>query len=525
MHHRCLDIIEVQRTIFHHVRNDSEYNGKVTLARLARVSRVFSNTALDVLWEQLASIAYLIRCLPPDLWRVRSGETVGKMLSFKRKMTQSDWDTFFRYSSRIRTLLDSEFNLKHGCSRLAKDVIFALSHPPCYGPLLPNLKTLFWDTADAKYGPLLQWLFTRSLVNVVLPHFVFCSPEMSLQLTSRCPSLKHVRVTAESLARSPNSDDSKIFSDLILGLHSLESLECHAPNKATIFHISRLPSLVKLSLRFEDDLQLQTLRPNLTPPAFASLESLILQVHNLPTLTSLLEVIRFRPLSVSFTVAVMPTLDMSMIHQFSIALVNACDRERLCKISLSVKSEQWPDDIDSPGISLSTVQPFLTFSNMEFFEFDVNCTLSFNDNALDKLAESWPKLTYLSLNKKSGRWIDSRVTHRGLIKLLSRCAALNEIALSVDFTDIDQPHSEVPSSRPGNGTTSQCQIAHFVESDIKFPVTIAAFLSDICPRLCKVSGEDHTCTIVRSDGWREVNSLLPVFLAVRRQCKKWYTGR
>ncbi|KAG9316790.1 hypothetical protein JVU11DRAFT_2854 [Chiua virens] len=93
--HRCLAIVEVQRAIFHEVH-------KATLARLARTCQTFSNTALDILWENLASIMNLVRCLPEDIWEVSNYGH--RKTTFKRAMTRRDWEILSGYSSRIRSL-------------------------------------------------------------------------------------------------------------------------------------------------------------------------------------------------------------------------------------------------------------------------------------------------------------------------------------------------------------------------------------------------------------------------------------
>ena len=43
------------------------YCDKPTLARLARVSKLISEPALDVLWEELESFTHLLRLLPTDV--------------------------------------------------------------------------------------------------------------------------------------------------------------------------------------------------------------------------------------------------------------------------------------------------------------------------------------------------------------------------------------------------------------------------------------------------------------------------
>ncbi|KAF9235551.1 hypothetical protein BU15DRAFT_13357, partial [Melanogaster broomeanus] len=99
----------------------------------------------------------------------------------------------------------------------------------------------------------------------------------------------------------------------------------------------------------------------------------------------------------------------------------------------------------------------------------------------------WPKLTQLSINAMTSWGRSTHITHQGLITLLSHCADLMEFALSVDFSGVDVPPSELPDSRPGNGVKNDnCLSATFVTSAISHPAAIAAFLSDICPQLTTV---------------------------------------
>ncbi|KAG9316788.1 hypothetical protein JVU11DRAFT_2852 [Chiua virens] len=96
--------------------------------------------------------------------------------------------------------------------------------------------------------------------------------------------------------------------------------------------------------------------------------------------------------------------------------------------------------------------------------------------------------------------------------LFSRCAALTNFALAVDFRDVDKSPSTASLSRLGDVVTTHCSRADFVTSVINYPATIAAFLSDICPKLKRV-----TSHMDDSGEWEEVNRLLPLFFAVRSQ--------
>ncbi|KAG9313364.1 hypothetical protein JVU11DRAFT_5679 [Chiua virens] len=352
-----------------------------------------------------------------------------------------------------------------------------------------------------------------------------------MQLSSRCPSLRNLctRVTKvpETLANVPDSIAQKISSDTILRLHSLTSLQLDGCtlDEAAIVHLSRLPSLNELSACLRDPIQLESLTPYMAPPAFAALESLTLQANELSILTSLLESMHFKPRSASFTALYSPTSEE--IHLFFTAMVRACDPEQLSDIKLTVdSSDEWLSSNEREQVSLSTFQQLLTFPNVKSFVFDAMCNIFFDDDAIDMLTKHWPKLVHLSLNASSRWGIMSRVTHRGLITLLSRCVALSSFGLEVDFTEIDLPHSQIPIWRLGNGFTSHCRSAFFIESEIVHPTTIAAFLSDICPEMgvaaCEWSIEEDDNVSVYGGRWEEVNFLLPAFSAVRRQCMEWH---
>ncbi|KAG9309975.1 hypothetical protein JVU11DRAFT_10009 [Chiua virens] len=520
--HRCLTIVEVQHAIFREVQG--EYRGKAILARLARTCRTFNNAALDILWETLPSIRYLIRCLPTDLWKIPRHT---RKIIFQRAMSSSDWEIFFRCSSRIRSLSSAlEHNYYVVCDldplSLDIDIITALSRPPGNGPLVPKLKTLVWTESDDTYTPLLQSLLPCSLVDLSLPSFALRSPE-TIDLITRCPLLKSFCIQDDEFPIF--SEPNGISSGTLTRLRSLKSLECHTLNEAAIVTLSNFPSLVELSGKLKDNLQLEKVRPYLAPPTFPSLESLTLDLggEELSTLTSILEVMRFSPREVSFILDMPPTPDM--LDLFFLTLVNACGSERLSHISLTMLDEGG----NRPEISLITFRPLLALPNVTSFILDVTCDIDLNDDAIDALTKHWPKLTKLSLNALLGWGIESGVTHRGLITLLTRCVSLTDFALAVDFSEVDTPPSFIPRSRPAHEVTSYCRNANFVSSTIEYPASIAAFLSEICTKSCSITSfwdaENEQATRLDINDpedcyqrrWERVDEFLPGFLAVRAQ--------
>ena len=544
--HPCLNIVEVQREIFRDVHHQPR--GPATLARLARTCRAFNSVALDVLWATLDSFVYLVQCLPRDLWKIEPADRklvcmcsqviirTDSGQTFQRPMSLKDWEIFFRYSSRIRTLFKSVGpEILTECSSLGDDVIFALSNPPTYGPLIPYLKTLYWDKPNRKYASLLRLLLTPSLVSLSLSGCALRSPEVSIltSIGTICPTLKSLYILShKAFASILDAKGEKILSEALLYLRSLESLSCPALDEAAIVHLSHLPLLTELSFELQIDFQLEKVRPFIAPPAFASINSLTLNASALSTLTSLLELMRFKPGKVSFVVASTPTPDA--LRLFFLALTSACGSEELTRISLTTSSER-QRSVPPQQVTLSTFQSLLALPNIHSFEFDVPWDMALDDQAITTLTKRWPKLTALSLNAKSGWGITSRVTHRGLVTLLSHCPALFELALAIDFSEIDVV--EMPETRPGDGVANdKCLIANFVTSAIMFPITIAAFLSDVCPELEAIkSAWSHISMLgtevdldevdIYRERWEEVENLLPAFSAVRRQCMEWAQKR
>ncbi|KAF9235553.1 hypothetical protein BU15DRAFT_51277 [Melanogaster broomeanus] len=503
------------------------------LARLARTCRAFNSTALDVLWATLDSFALLVKCLPRDLWRI--GPEDKKMVGcqvFQRPMTLRDWQVFFKYSRRVRVVEQSVGPERiTGCLSLGDDVIFSLSNPPSYGPLIPRLRTLHWDKPTKKYASLLRMLFTSSLVTISLSTSgcTLHSPEVTIltSIGTACPSLRSLCISSGTpFSNFLDIKGKKVLSEAVMNMYSLESLVCPALDEEAFIYLSRHSALNELSMELGSDFKLHIVEPLLTPPAFGSINILTLNARSLSTLTSILESMQFSPSQVSFTVE--NSSPFYTLRLFFMTLVNACCSERLSQVSLSIAKGR-PHPVPPPQqVTLSTFEPLLALPHINMFELDLPRGISLDDADIATLAKHWPKLTQLSINATTGWGTPTRITHQGLITLLSRCADLREFALSVDLSGIDVPTWELPDSRPGNGVKNDnCLTANFVRMAISHPAAIAAFLSDTCPQLRAVRAlwdEDNLMAeanhdvVVYQERWEEVEFLLPAFTAVRRQC-------
>ena len=65
--HRCLLIPEIARLICSELRN---VGARKSLAALAQTCLAISEPALDSLWYEIHDIIPLVKCMPPDLWRL-----------------------------------------------------------------------------------------------------------------------------------------------------------------------------------------------------------------------------------------------------------------------------------------------------------------------------------------------------------------------------------------------------------------------------------------------------------------------
>ncbi|KAF9233205.1 hypothetical protein BU15DRAFT_80363 [Melanogaster broomeanus] len=561
--HRCLSILEIQRAIFREV-----YPRIQVLARLARTCRAFNGSALDELWATLDSFTFLVKCLPRDLWRIdpvdkkmvrsRASDTrhvptdpglSGLPTTHDTQRLADFLQIFLSRACRGKSPLDQQCIT--GCLDLGDDVIFSLSNPPSYGPLIPCLKELYWDKPTKKYASLLRMLFTPSLVAICLTtsDYTLRSPEATIltSIGTACPSLRSLCISSRMPLNILHSKSlgisgptpfthfldidikgDKVLSEAVMCMHSLESLVCPALDEEAFIHLSRLSALNELWMDLPFDFHLDRVKPLLAPQAFRSINTLALEARSLSTLTSILESMQFSPSQVSFRVVKSPSLDA--IRLFFIVLVNACCSERLSRVSLSAANEKQYSP-PPQQLTLSTFEPLLALPHIDMFELNVPRGISLDDANIITLAEHWPKLTQLSINAMTGWGTSTRVTHQGLIALLSRCVDLMSFALSVDLSGIDVPTSELPVWYPGHGVKNDnCQCAKFVTSVISHPAAIMAFLSDICPQLTTVMAawdqenfvsEDPDDGGVYLDRWEKVEVFLPEFMAVRRQRLGW----
>ncbi|CAL1695410.1 unnamed protein product [Somion occarium] len=148
--HPALCIDEILLQVFSYLRppnnrwNDRYYVGKIrsarkTLASMARTCKLFSEPALNLLWERQNSILPLLKVLPT----FRRNEN--DAYSIVSPISPEDWERFQSYARRIHIFIYSSSKSIHS------SVFACLAQARGDAPLLPSLRHIVW-TRSSTFG-------------------------------------------------------------------------------------------------------------------------------------------------------------------------------------------------------------------------------------------------------------------------------------------------------------------------------------------------------------------------------------
>lgn len=206
--HRALQIFDVIHEILLHYQPSSDH--RQDLARIARVNRIFSQIALDLLWQELDDIAYAFKLfsafegLPVqehehearcDSDRDIEGGDEPAYYDLGSDIPPDEWTLFRRYARRVRKLrLDFGASPTSGTEVLAR---LTSLNPRC-APLFPELRSVEWVRSSLS-DTSLEHLVCSSLRKI---NFI-ASKEMQASLCGQYPeddSLKSLLRTVFSIA-------------------------------------------------------------------------------------------------------------------------------------------------------------------------------------------------------------------------------------------------------------------------------------------------------------------------------------
>ncbi|KAH8824023.1 hypothetical protein DL96DRAFT_244960 [Flagelloscypha sp. PMI_526] len=497
----ALNIPEIRMIIF-------KPQSQSTLTRLALVSRSFSNSALDILYD-VCALDDLLQVLPRDLWRIDENSS---KFTFIRPLQTKDWlGRFTHYSPRVKTLLIS-------FSRLTETILslIALSAP---SPLLPSLKTLNVINMGSLSARISFWTYIPMFIprghpieSIHLSCFYFSqnipsSAELELLeaagldlLTKNAPSVREFRLWA--------NPSHQVFPEILRGalerwqwLQSLTLLGISVSLDGVLV-LSNLRSLSTLDFTMPE----WAPEDGRLASGFPVLETLSVDA-SVAACISLLQAIT-SPNFRNFTWKSPSDTALSMFD----ALVNILAPEAICNLSLSVTFHSNTDHVPIIESDLSCLHKFV---NMERLTLTFDDGFNLNNEDLRNIIKKFPLLDQLSLGPASpSPWnVDenpSSITLDALLVIAKEFPRLKNLLLPISL-------SGPPPSIPGDFTSSSELISLTLDpsSDLDFsPGTCAAYLVRLFPHLRAASLARAS---LEEDTWVEVSRIMGHLIEARER--------
>ncbi|KAH7915565.1 hypothetical protein BJ138DRAFT_1141613 [Hygrophoropsis aurantiaca] len=496
--HSCLSIQELLSIIFAHLKPDS----KITLIALARTCKAFQEPALNELYAQVEGLSYFLQCLSRTLWVINDGK-----LKFTRPMSPNDWRTLQKYARRVQALYYSPRTHCRHAPLIQEEVFQSLCFCPT-SSLFPKIRKVIWDHAPDFATPFLRFIIgpTVNYVSTTFnPLLVHSFPSLGFM----CPNM-----TSFHLHPPKNSpEDISIPSNLLRMWKRLENLSITQPSLSNLQHLASLKSLKTLSISWNFPPKKMT-KQDFGENTFLQLRHLSIHSYrSLRICSNLLE-------SMSETAICLNTLELRgevLVDDFSFSqliflLAEKCSHRDMHSITIRAYTSSG----GSHNVNLPAFRPLLSFNNITHFSVHCPDTFDLNDRGLKELAMAWPYLEVLDMESS---WVWDRcprITLPGLVPLLAHCPHLHTLTLSIDAT-----HPIAKSVRLGrNVCNTLIRSLRLGDSPIRRPLYVAAFLSNIMPRVREIIAYEYGNSEDAEKGynrWCAVAKAIPAFASVRKE--------
>ncbi len=284
----------------------------------------------------------------------------------------------------------------------------------------------------------------------------------------------------------------------------LESLSLNSINLGPLTNtIARLPSLTTLKLYFcrVVDTQLPNNAPN-----FPVLKHLAMVRCEMDSCLQVLKCMSSTPLhsiNLSITGAPQEPQWAGLIN----GIQNGISHDTLTAIVISSVTGRRP-----LALSFQTISPLLRFQHIHVFGVYGYWTLDVGDDDVACIVKAWSKLRKFTISPKKP--VPTRLTSHALIPFAKHCPELEELSLTINADVLDNYEEKL-----GNGMCNRrLRELGVNDSPIDSPGRIAAFISDMFPEVSKiVVSELNEDPEGKKRKWEEVERLIPVFAAVRKQ--------
>ncbi|KAJ6533432.1 hypothetical protein DFH09DRAFT_1370055 [Mycena vulgaris] len=485
------------------------------LARVARTSTIFLNSALDVLWRHQGTLLNLLRTMPNDLWNISGTRIDGEEeegddfddpmidlhISLRRAVTLSDWDRFLFYSSRVKSFSDDD----QGSIQTA-EVFETLSSWFPVGHLFPNLQKLnWWITAESfnHFHLLLSPGITD--LQITIEHDAHLSILSTMVATCRDLTTFHLGTPRVSSAAAIAP-----ISNFVCTLRHVESLVVVGLDQAALSHIAQLPNLRYLWLMSSGKAI-----PSLQPPSgslhFPSLKTLECEtIEDAPAFLETLGRCLTELILISRAWRVTPT--KSTIQRFYSALATHCSHSSFQKLTVPrgpFLPPISPDQLEMYSVGGEILEPLFGFRNLVMVSLSHRVGVDLNDELVADMARAWPRIEVLHLPPDDDYRISLRLTLAGVSSFATHCPLLRELSIAFDSTII--PDIKIN----GRKRVSQSNLAklHVAYSPVGKPRRVAKFFHAIFPCLAAIGTSYGKSLDVAADaqarkGWEKVQQVL-----------------
>ncbi|EDR12542.1 uncharacterized protein LACBIDRAFT_323858 [Laccaria bicolor S238N-H82] len=527
MVHRCLLVPELFSLVCDVLRHDCKMRLRqrsATLASLALTCRAFEGPALDVLWREIDGLRPLLCTMPSDLFEMKAKDWSRQVhiLCLRRPILLSDLTRLPSYAQRIRKLrVDSTPSVDIGALQALGMATLHMR------PLLPNLEDLMWG-----YGYLakeVEWSMFQCIYLFFSPKLtrlsVFlsnifdhaCPPSILSGLINSCPALKELTFYIQS----SNSDEEnrRGISSAICQWNCLQSLTVNGLTQEALEHLATIPSLQTLSLNSLQDVtradnQHLPIVTRIPTSGYPALQSLSISCRTINAVIAFVQLLSSSPLEdLEIQVG-----DLCYLRQWR-ELFSSISRH-ICHPSLEALTLQESGNaLEPPEALISDIglEALSVFTNLQTVDIQPAFGIQLTSDTVNRLADAWPNIRSLELGNMSPWPRSSIIKTEDLIPFAQRCSKLSYLGIVFDAQNTQLRLS------PGffNNNLTSLSVA---DSPINAPPKVAAFLSDIFPRIESITFADDWRDSTDGDPenatetarmWDEAECLLETFAMSR----------
>ncbi|KAG6902354.1 hypothetical protein C0995_001151 [Termitomyces sp. Mi166 len=492
----------------------------------ARVSKHWSEIALDVMWKEVLNLHRLFSLLAP-LEKSGSGS-----YKFVRPLESSDWVRFERYRRRVRKLIYSTSQTKHV---LHHSVFDDVARSRTSLDILPNMHAFYWDgslTLCVIFMHKNIKSFGLGLARETLSKSsqIACVFE---DVVTRMPKISSIDLRFEFSVRLIEEDVIRLFSNLP-NLHTI-ILPRFCLTAKIAETVSRLGKLQTLEYQYHwyqgrgDPDDIKDFRPRLIEGSFPSLFDFSTTI-TFTDATKFLT-IPFSPSNLTIMYLDSPAMETpSTLSAFLNTIPEACP---LVKSLTVVSAPSDGPEFTPPGkedcVTIDVLRPLFKCPNLTSFEIEHHYPLHLELSDIEEIATSWPGVERLMLNNQPRYLENSNLTLRALLPFARHCPKLRMLGLFMNATTTDFPAPDSSSVYQLPTFRSLYRLSVGV-SLIQEEGAVALFLSQMCPLYCEiemgVTWEDSVSQEVldkllpRSKRWEKVEELLPLLTKLRIEERK-----